>query len=314
MPILSNDPWPGVTDVPFSGDYDGSIAAVLENLRETADLEGVAILDLTEPDLPVPYRVGAAGVDAVTPARALLLANPGHPSHTIAADGRPVLSCPWLFPPSRRGGLVLWRGPDGTPWTDSDHSLAAAVGMMLNVAISSGIGQPGIDRMTGIPNRRWFLDEADRHIERLDIDDTVGTLSLIDIDDLRRLNLTLGRGCGDRVLVRMANQLRAMTRPGDVVARVGPDEFALWQTGLDHLTAAERADALCSRQLFRDMSGGHGVTFSIGIATRHRGSNEDVRTLLRRAHMAAREVKTRGGGGWRVSLTESAPRCSNPPE
>ncbi len=59
---------------------------------------------------------------------------------------------------------------------------------------------------------------------------------------MHRLNQTLGRPYGDRVLVRMASQLRAMIRPGDVVARIGADTFAIWQTGMDHLTAAERAE------------------------------------------------------------------------
>jgi diguanylate cyclase (GGDEF)-like protein len=183
--------------------------------------------------------------------------------------------------------------------------------MLLRVAIGAGMGQVGIDRLTGIPNRRWFLDEADRHIDRLDLDTLVGTLLLIDIDDLRRVNHTLGRAQGDRILVRMAAQLRAMVRPSDIVARVGADEFAVWQDGMDHLTAAERAEALCSRQLFEDLPDGHGVTFSIGIASRDPGSADDVRILMRRAHMAAREVKAKGGGGWRVAHAEPTSRCSD---
>jgi diguanylate cyclase (GGDEF)-like protein len=176
--------------------------------------------------------------------------------------------------------------------------------MLLRIAIGAGMGQVGIDRLTGIPNRRWFLDDADRHIDRLDHDNGIGTLLLVDIDDLRRVNLALGRANGDRVLVQMAGHLRGSIRPGDVVARVGADEFAIWHDGMDHLTAAERAEALCSRRLFPDLPEGHGVTFSIGIASRDPGSTEDIRTLLRRAHMAAREVKATGGGGWRVSPTQ----------
>jgi GGDEF domain-containing protein len=92
-----------------------------------------------------------------------------------------------------------------------------------------------------------------------------------------------------------------MVRPTDLVARVGADEFAVWQDGMDQLTAAERADMLCTRRMFQDLPDGHGVTLSVGIATRAPGSGEDIRTLLRRAHMAAREVKGKGGGGWRVA-------------
>jgi diguanylate cyclase (GGDEF)-like protein len=300
--------------VPFSGDYDGSIVSVLEQLRLTADLEGIAVLDLS-PDAaaaPVAYCLGVAGAAITDLGQALIERNPGRPSHQVAPDKRPVLACPWVLPPTRPGGLVLWRAARASPWTESDHDLAAAVAMLLRVAIGSSMGQVGIDRLTGLPNRRWFLDESDRHIDRLDLDGMAGTLTFIDIDDLRGANLALGRDQGDRVLIRLAGQLRAMVRPSDVVARVGADEFAVWQDGMDHLTAAERAESLCTRRLFHDLQNGYGVTFSIGIATRIPGGGEDVRTLLRRAHMAAREVKGKGGGGWRVSHPEPMSRCSGP--
>jgi diguanylate cyclase (GGDEF)-like protein len=299
--------------VAFVGDYDGSIVAMLEQLRLTADLEGLAILD-TSPDAadaPVAYCLGVAGPGTIERGQALLRECPGRPSHIVAPDRRPVLACPWVLPPTRPGGLLLWREPRSRRWADTDRDLAASVAMLLRVAIGSGMGQVGIDRLTSLPNRRWFLDEADRHIDRLDQDACVGTLVLIDIDDLRRINLVLGRARGDRVLIQMASQLRALVRPSDVVARIGPDEFALWQDGMDHLTAAERAESLCSQRLFQDLPDGHAVTFSIGIASRRPGSAEDVRTLLRRAHMAAREVKTTGGGGWRVSLAEQPSRSGS---
>jgi diguanylate cyclase (GGDEF)-like protein len=184
--------------------------------------------------------------------------------------------------------------------------------MLLAVTLAASIGQIGIDSLTGVPNRRWFLDEADRHIERLDGDGLVGTLCLIDFDGMHRLNQTLGRPYGDRALVRMASQLRAMIRPGDVVARIGADTFAIWQTGMDHLTAAERAESLCALGLFQDLPDGYKLTFSIGIASRDGGSGEDVRSLLRRAQMAVRDIKGLGGGGWRVSQPDMAQRGSGP--
>jgi GGDEF domain-containing protein len=230
--------------VPFSGDYDGSIVAVLERLREIAGVEGLALLDLTDTDQPVLFALGLGGQATVAIGRDLLTTMPTAPAHALAPDRRAILACPWVLPPNRHGGLVLWRAPDARPWTDSDHSLAAATAMLLNVLLSTGLGQIGIDRLTGVPNRRWFLDEAERHIERLDGDRMVGTLSLIEIDNLNRLSITLGRPHAERVLVRLASYLRAMVRPGDVVARIAVDKFALWQTGMDYLTAAERAASL----------------------------------------------------------------------
>jgi diguanylate cyclase (GGDEF)-like protein len=208
----------------------------------------------------------------------------------------------------------MWRAPDARPWADSDHSLAASVAMLLHLLLSAGLGQIGIDRLTGVPNRRWFLDAADRHIERLDGDGSVGTLSLIEIDNLNRLTATLGRAHAERVLVLLASYLRAMVRPGDVLARIAVDEFALWQTGMDHLTAAERAESLCLQPMFQDLPDGHRASLSIGIATRQPGSSEDIHTLLRRAQIMVRDLRSVGGGGWRVSHAPAVPRCSSPEE
>jgi diguanylate cyclase (GGDEF)-like protein len=300
--------------VPFSGDYDGSILAMLEQLRLTADLEGLAVLDLSEDAAasPISYCLGVVGLDTMELGQTLLTTCSSRPSQTIGADERPILACPWVLPPTRPGGLLLWRGPGSRAWTANDHDLAAAVIMLLRYAIGAGMGQPGIDRLTSLPNRRWFLDEGGRHIDRLDRDGLVGTLMLVDIDDLRGVNLILGRAQGDRLLIRMASHLRAMVRPSDVVARVGPDEMALWLDGMDHLTAAERADALCAQRLFHDLPNRHSVTYSVGIASRQPGSSEDIRTLLRRAHVAAREVKLKGGGGWGVSHPLPMSRCPGP--
>src|SRR3978361_458944 len=82
--------WLGETDVAFVGDYDGSIVAVLEQVRLTADLEGLAILD-TSPDAadaPVAYCLGVAGPGTIELGRALLRDCPGRPSHVVAPDQR----------------------------------------------------------------------------------------------------------------------------------------------------------------------------------------------------------------------------------
>lgn len=286
---------------------------MLKELCRTAGLEGVAIIDRSQADEPVTYCAGVAGIDTIETGRSLLAANPGGPSHAVGGDMRSVLACPWTIPPSRPGGLVLWRAPGMVPFGDSDHVLAASVAMLLRHALSTGFGQIGIDALTGIPNRRWFIDEADRRIERLERDGTIGTLSVVDIDDLKRLNDQLGRATADKVLVRLASQLRAVVRPSDLVARIGEGEFALWQDGMDHMTAAERAEALCAQPLFENMISNRPVSLSIGIASRTPTSGEDIRTLLRRAHMAAREVKGQGGGSWRVSHSQAArPRTHRP--
>ena len=168
--------------------------------------------------------------------------------------------------------------------------------------------QARTDPLTGLLNRRAFLEEMARHIDRLDRDDQPGTLMFADLDYFKPVNDRLGHEMGDQVLLRTANMLRDTLRPSDLVARLGGDEFALWMDGADHMTAAERADRLC-REVPRELRAiveteGPTPTVSIGIATRRAGSGEPVDNLLRRADRAMYEVKRTGRGHWRVAAEE----------
>jgi diguanylate cyclase (GGDEF)-like protein len=286
--------------LPQASSFDSSIVAILDDVRRSADLEGVAILHVSQPNqgYSVLSSVGFGGVDTVALGYDLLVASAG-PAHIVAADKRSIIALRWTLPPAAPGGLLLWRAPGARPWTHADHGLVAAIAALLRTFISNEVGQIGIDRQTGLPNRRWFIDEVDRHIERLDLDGQVGTLCFVDIDNFYRLTASQGRLVGDRLLTRLGSHLRTVIRPGDLIARVGDDEFAVWQNGMDHLTAAERANALCSSPLFDDLPQAEPVTVSIGIASRTPDSAEDVRSLLKRAQQAAEDV--RGQGSWRVS-------------
>ncbi len=127
-----------------------------------------------------------------------------------------------------------------------------------------------------------------------------------DLDHFKPVNDMLGHEAGDRVLMRTAQILRTLFRPTDLVARLGGDEFAVWLDGVDHMTAAERAEYL--REVIpREMAEELGpdsprIGMSIGIASRHPGGDEPLDSLIRRADMAMYEVKRNGRGHWRVSL------------
>jgi diguanylate cyclase (GGDEF)-like protein len=163
------------------------------------------------------------------------------------------------------------------------------------------------DPLTGLLNRRAFLEEMERHIDRLDREEQPGTLLFADLDDFKLVNDSQGHEAGDEVLQRTATILRNAVRPSDVVARLGGDEFALWMNGADHMTAAERADHLCTAvpETLREIAGeGPLPTLSIGIATREAGSGEPVDSLLRRADQAMYQVKRQGRGHWHVARAE----------
>jgi diguanylate cyclase (GGDEF)-like protein len=85
--------------------------------------------------------------------------------------------------------------------------------------------QARTDPLTGLLNRRSFLDELRRRVDRLDREGQVGTLLYMDLDHFKRLNDTCGHEVGDEALVLAATMLRATVRATDLVARLGGDEF-----------------------------------------------------------------------------------------
>jgi diguanylate cyclase (GGDEF)-like protein len=291
------------------GGLPAMASAALAELRKAARLEGAAILDIARPDSAsvLLFDAGPGVPEAIGSAHQMLRRCPDAPSFGIGPDKRPILVAPWILHPDRRGGLALWRNAGEPPWEERDTCFANAVTGLMRVILEQGPGESSIDRLTNLPNRSWFLSEVNRHIDRLEPDGTAGTMLLIDLDGLRRVNASHGRAIGDELLVRTSTLLRAMVRPVDMVARVGGDEFAVWLDNMDHMTAAERAVGLADRRLALPEAAGDAgdrqveVTLSIGIASRLLGDGEDARVLLRRAHKALWEAKQTGGGGWAVS-------------
>jgi diguanylate cyclase len=83
------------------------------------------------------------------------------------------------------------------------------------------------DPLTGLPNRRAFYDELNERLQRGANTCSRAALILIDLDDFKTVNDTLGHGAGDELLKHVAVALRQSVRMADLVSRIGGDEFAV---------------------------------------------------------------------------------------
>ena len=83
------------------------------------------------------------------------------------------------------------------------------------------------DVLTGLPNRRLFLDLLAGRFPRRRRTTTTRSIVLIDIDDFKGVNDTLGHQVGDELIIAVANRLEERVGDRGIVARLGGDEFAI---------------------------------------------------------------------------------------
>jgi diguanylate cyclase (GGDEF)-like protein/PAS domain S-box-containing protein len=154
--------------------------------------------------------------------------------------------------------------------------------------------QASHDSLTELANRSLFGEQLHQAIAR----SGPGRLSLalIDLDDFKAVNDTLGHQAGDELLVAVAERLRGSVRPSDLVARLGGDEFAVLLEGITPASVAVAAERILGA-LTQPVTVEHQellVQASIGIADL--GPDDDASGLLRHADIAMYEAKAAGKG------------------
>ena len=158
------------------------------------------------------------------------------------------------------------------------------------------------DPLTDLANRALFTDRVAAALARRgDAELTVAVL-LLDLDDFKTVNDSLGHAAGDELLVAVASRLRSCVRPGDTLARLAGDEFAILLDELDDEADAVAVAKRVGKRLeapFEIEAMEIAVRASIGISL---GKDVDARPedLMRDADVAMYEAKARGKGGYRV--------------
>lgn len=84
-----------------------------------------------------------------------------------------------------------------------------------------------LDPLTQLPNRRYFIEQVQLLLENRRLQEDAFAVLFVDIDKFKNINDSYGHGIGDAALKLVADQLRALTRPGDFLGRYGGDEFAI---------------------------------------------------------------------------------------
>jgi diguanylate cyclase (GGDEF)-like protein len=168
------------------------------------------------------------------------------------------------------------------------------------------------DGLTGLPNRAFLqahLPELLRQVER---EDALLALLYIDLDNFKDVNDSLGHTAGDRLLTSAARRLRSCAASGDLVVRMGGDEFIVVAAGLqavssiDHI--ARRIEETLGAPL--DIDGAPlKIIASIGISV-YPNDGTNLEQLLKHADIALHEAKAHGRSNYQFFTGEMQARIS----
>ena len=195
----------------------------------------------------------------------------------IRSDG----SCRWLF---ARGSAVL----------DGDGNVCGLRGIVMDITslkereASLRIAAE-TDPLTSLRNRRWLRIEGARAVAQCSRHMEPFSLAFLDVDNMKRVNDGPGgHEAGDRLLTELARRLEDQVRLGDILVRMGGDEFVAFLPKTTPKEAETVAYRLASAVAHTPFAVGE-ITVSVGVSTWEPG--EDFEDTLRRADTAMYRAK-----------------------
>ena len=230
----------------------------------------------------------------------------------VEIDGYRVVGAAARYRGKTNGAIGVARS---TPVWDADaRALVQGVADHLGIAIEQIESHEKLERLarvdelTGLLNRRAFFQDIEKRMEVLRRRERGAALFYVDLDNFKQVNDELGHERGDQALTALAHMLSRGSRIGDLVARMGGDEFAMWLEETDANAAEAKAHALLEESLeLRQFSASAApaLGISVGIALTQAQSNESVKDLISRADQAMYQVKHGTKGGYAFAPTSS---------
>jgi diguanylate cyclase (GGDEF)-like protein/PAS domain S-box-containing protein len=190
-------------------------------------------------------------------------------------------------------GIAL-RRKDGTPIRMAGSQADITLRKTYEINLRNAAYE---DRLTGLNNRAYFTHLVDSRSTEESIRGTA--ILLLNIDQFRRVNDTLGTGLGDALLIALARRLASWVKPQDALCRLGADEFGVWLSDVpEHQAAMQLANSI-QADLAQPYTLGDAqlpVMISSGLATASIGGGKSGSDLLHNCRLALDRSKQLGEG------------------
>jgi diguanylate cyclase (GGDEF)-like protein/PAS domain S-box-containing protein len=161
------------------------------------------------------------------------------------------------------------------------------------------------DPLTGLPTRTLLRDRLEVFIERAKRSQQSLAVMMVDLDNFKRVNDSLGHQAGDTVLCEISKRLKACVRKSDTVARMGGDEFIVL---LPDLHSVADVDEICDKLLASVAQpirvGSHDIVVTASVGISAFPDCEDIDALFKNADLAMYTVKARGRNGSEIYTPE----------
>lgn len=221
----------------------------------------------------------------------------------VYESGRRNLS--YEYPRKMSDGSVRWIRNEVNFLTDADNNhlcvMLSAKDIDKNKREEQRIRDAAkLDRMTKVLNRETAMEEIRRILQ--EESDRGHSLYMLDVDNFKALNDTLGHQTGDAFLIRLAGKLKEAIRDTDVIGRIGGDEFFIFLRNVEELSMAEtKAEQLLA--VISEVAQDYlqvAVSGSIGVS-RYPENGTDLDTLYAKADEALYEAKHAGKNCYRMA-------------
>jgi diguanylate cyclase (GGDEF)-like protein len=216
-------------------------------------------------------------------------------------DPEALIAVPLIARGRLKGTLNIYRVGEDVEFSEEEFLLATRFGDAAALAIDNAHvrarleHQASTDALTGLYNHRTFHDRLREEVMRASMVHETVALVMLDLDDFKKVNDVYGHGVGDQLLLHVADVLRGSVRGGDVVCRIGGEEFAIIVPSGDLASSIVLAERLAEqlRALEAEAAGPLTVSTGIAVGPEHAAN---PRELVACAEAAMMTAKSRGKG------------------